>query len=578
MDANGSSLKPISTKRSQASFTNPATLSLSTARWLLFALPLAFLALFYFYPLGTILRAGFDPTALATSGIASLVTDRYYLGVLWFSVWQAMLSTALTLLLGVPVAYVFARFSFPGKTILRALTTVPFVLPTVVVAAAFGALFGPNGVVNTTLEALLGQPAPLKLQGTLTLILIAHVFYNFTVVLRIVGGFWSNLDPRIEEAAQVLGANRWRVWREVTLPLLMPALGAAALLIFLFTFTAFGTILILGGLRFSTIEVEIYRQTTSYLDLPVASALALLQIVITLLLTVIYTRLQERSALPLDLRPQLSVQQPLSTWRRRILATGVIAAMLLLIVSPLIALLYRSVALDGQVTLQFYRLLQQNPRQSYFFVPPLIAIRNSLLIAGTTTLLALLIGVPAAYVLVQRQRWLRAILDPIFVLPLGTSAVTLGFGYLLALDEPPLNLRTSPLLIPIAHTLIAFPFVVRSVLPALRSINPRLREAAAVQGASPLRVLWEVDLPIVARAVIVGAVFAFTVSMGEFGATLLINLPAYPTMPVVIYTFLGQPGAANYGQALAMSSLLMLLTTLCFVAIERLRIGDMGEF
>lgn len=578
MDANGSSLKPINTKRSQASFTNPATLSITTARWLLFALPLAFLALFYFYPLGTILRAGFDPTALATSGIATLVTDRYYLGVLWFSVWQAMLSTALTLLLGVPVAYVFARFSFPGKTILRALTTVPFVLPTVVVAAAFGALLGPNGVVNTTLEALLGQPAPLKLQGTLTLILIAHVFYNFTVVLRIVGGFWSNLDPRIEEAAQVLGANRWRVWREVTLPLLMPALGAAALLIFLFTFTAFGTILILGGLRFSTIEVEIYRQTTSYLDLPVASALALLQIVITLLLTVIYTRLQERSALPLDLRPQLSVQQPLSTWRRRILAAGVIAAMLLLIVSPLIALLYRSVALDGQVTLQFYRLLQQNPRQSYFFVPPLIAIRNSLVIAGTTTLLALLIGVPAAYVLVQRQRWLRAILDPIFVLPLGTSAVTLGFGYLLALDEPPLNLRTSPLLIPIAHTLIAFPFVVRSVLPALRSINPRLREAAAVQGASPLRVLLEVDLPIVARAVIVGAVFAFTVSMGEFGATLLISLPAYPTMPVVIYTFLGQPGAANYGQALAMSSLLMLLTTLCFVAIERLRIGDMGEF
>jgi thiamine transport system permease protein len=376
----------------------------------------------------------------------------------------------------------------------------------------------------------------------------------------------------------VLGANRWRVWREVTLPLLLPALSASALLVFLFTFTAFGTILILGGPRFATIEVEIYRQTVDYFNLPVAAALSLLQIVATLLLTIAYTRLQERTALPLDLRPQGSVEHPITSWRSRLFVGAIVGLMIVLLVMPLLALLYRSVAAGGELTLRFFALLRENTRESFFFVPPTVAIRNSLIFATLTTITALLIGVPAAYLLTLRQRAVRAILNPLFILPLGTSAVTLGFGYIIALDQPPLNLRTSPALIVIAHTLIAFPFVVRAVLPVLQSVNPRLREAAAVQGASPLRVLWEVDAPIVARAVIVGAVFAFTVSMGEFGATLLISLPDYPTMPTVIYRFLGQPGVNNYGQALAMSTLLMVVTTISFAAIERLRIGDVGEF
>jgi len=179
---------------------------------------------------------------------------------------------------------------------------------------------------------------------------------------------------------------------------------------------------------------------------------------------------------------------------------------------------------------------------------------------------------------IPRRIVLWRLLDPIFMLPLGTSAVTLGLGYIVALDEPPLNLRTSPLLVVLAHTLVALPFVVRSVLPALRSIHPHLREAAAVLGASPWRVWREVDLPIVARAVLVGAVFAFTISMGEFGATSLIARPERPTMPVAIYRFLARPGTANYGQALAMSTLLMLVCTLGFLAIERFRVGEVGEF
>jgi thiamine transport system permease protein len=171
-----------------------------------------------------------------------------------------------------------------------------------------------------------------------------------------------------------------------------------------------------------------------------------------------------------------------------------------------------------------------------------------------------------------------ALLEPLVLLPLGASAVTLGIGYILTMGRPPLDLRASPALVPIAHTLVAFPFVVRTLLPVMRGINPDWREAAAILGASPGSVWREVDLPIIGRALLVAALFAFTVSMGEFGATLLIARPEFPTMPLVIYRLLGQPGALNYGQALAMSTLLMLVCAIAFALIERFRVGQVGEF
>lgn len=273
------------------------------------------------------------------------------------------------------------------------------------------------------------------------------------------------------------------------------------------------------------------------------------------------------------------MQRAPATRRERWIVGGNVALMLGLLTTPLLALVARSFSVSGGAwTLQYYRELFINRRGSIMFVPPIEAVRNSVGFAGATTLLALLLGLIAAYLLVRRRGWISSVLDPVFMLPLGTSAVTLGFGYIIALDQPPLNLRTSPLLIPLAHTLVAFPFVVRSVLPALRGIDPRLREAAAVLGAGPWRVWREIDLPIVGRALLVGAVFAFTVSMGEFGATIFIARPQIPTMPVAIFRFLGQPGALNYGQALAMSTLLMLVVGVGFLAIERFRMGGVGEF
>ncbi|HZJ47668.1 MAG TPA: ABC transporter permease subunit, partial [Acidimicrobiia bacterium] len=260
---------------------SPAKLRERAGRALLVAIPLLFLGYFFAYPLGAILtRSLFQSGHLDLAPFADVFRRSTLRGAIWFTVWQATASMLLTLAVALPAAYVFARYRFPGKRLLRAAITVPFVLPTVVVGSAFLTLLGPTGLVD--------------LSGTVWLILIAHVFFNYAIVVRTVGGFWANLDPRLEEAARMLGAGRWRAFRTVTLPLLRPALAAAGSIVFLFTFTSFGVILILGGLQFATIEVEIWRQTISYLQLPIASALAVIQLVGVSSILFVYSRYQQR--------------------------------------------------------------------------------------------------------------------------------------------------------------------------------------------------------------------------------------------------------------------------------------------
>ncbi|MCB0186723.1 MAG: iron ABC transporter permease, partial [Caldilineaceae bacterium] len=458
---------------------------------------------------------------------------------------------------------VMGRYEFAGKSIVQALLTIPFVMPTVVVAAAFTTLLGDRGVLNQWLQSALHTvDPPLQLVGTVWIILLAHAFYNVSVVVRNVGAFWANLNPRLTEAAAILGASPWRRFVEITLPLLLPSIIAASLLVFLFCFTSFGVILILGGAHFATLEVEIYRQAVQQFNLPIAALLALVQMILTFAIMTLYTRFQARSSIPLDWQPHTFGRSPKRTRQEKIVVGLGTTIVLLTLLTPLLTLAWRSFTLgEAGFTWAYYQELTINRRQSAFFAPPVDAIRNSLLFALATMALSLLLGILSAYLLARRRRWFTTLLDPIFLLPLGTSAVTLGFGYIVAMG----SLRTSLWLTPLAHTLIAMPFVARTFLPALRSLDPRLREAASVLGAPPARAWWEIDALLLYRAGIVGAVFAFTISLGEFGATLLVSRPDFPTMPMVIYRALGQPGLLNYGQALAMSAILMAVAAAAMV-------------
>ena len=542
---------------------------------LLALLPLVFLAVFFFYPLVTITARGLAPDGVIDlSAFGKIVGSQFYRETLWFTFWQATVSTILTLIAAFPAAYVMARYAFRGKSLISALTLVPFVMPTVIVAAGFMALIGPRGWVNDVLKALLNVDyAPLDIQNTIWIILLAHVFYNFAVALRIISGFWSNLDPQVTQAARVLGASRWRAFREVTLPLLRPAIFAAALLVFIFDFTSFGVILILGGPQFNTIETAIYRKTTIEFDLPTATALALVQLACTFAMIIIYTRLQNRAVVPLDLRPRQVTQQRPTTRRAKALLLVVTISMLGLLLLPLVALIVRSFVVNNALSFGNYLNLATNPRGSVLFVPPLTALGNSLLFAIVTTAVALFIGTAAAYAAAGKGRWSR-LSEPAWALPLGASAVTLGFGFLIGFP----TLRSSWIMIPLAHSLVAFPFVVRTITPALRSIRSNLREAAATLGADPARVWREVDLPILGRAMLIGGAFAFAVSLGEFGATAMLARAEMPTLPYAIFRYLSQPGSLNYGQAMAMSTVLMLVVALSLVAIDRFRFGEIGEF
>ncbi|HLF03079.1 MAG TPA: iron ABC transporter permease [Anaerolineales bacterium] len=545
-------------------------------------LPLAFFSLFYFYPVAMALRASLGPEMLAT------LLDANTWRVIGFTFWQAALSTLLTLLVGLPGAYLVARYRFRGKSLLRALTAVPFVMPALVVAAGFNALIGERGWINLGLNAL--GVAPLQITGTLAAILLAHIFYNTTIVVRVVGDYWSHLDPRLAQAARTLGAGPLRTFGAVTLPLLAPALLTAALLVFIFDFTSFGVILVLGGPRFATLEVEIYRQTFAFFNLPAAATLAFLQLACTFALTLVYTRLSARLAAPGNLRSTEWTQKPLRSLRRKIGAGVVIAVLFVLLLSPLAALAARSVARfeaergqRGEVTygltLDFYFALFTNERGQAFFATPIDALGNSLRYAIITVALSLTLGLPTAWALAQpRSNALSRYYEAGLMLPLGTSSVTLGLGFLIAFNQPPFNLRAAPLLIPLAHTLIAFPFVVRALLPTWRGIRPAWRAAAATLGASPAEVWRQIDLPLVGRAAIVAAAFAFAISLGEFGATALISRPEFPTASVAIYSFIGKPGALNYGRALAMSVLLMFATASSILLIERARLRGLTEF
>jgi thiamine transport system permease protein len=539
-----------------------------------------FLAVFFFLPLARILVTSLD------ASVFTAVNTQRALYVLRFTLYQALLSTLLTFLLGLPSAILFARYDFRGKSILRALTAVPFMLPTVVVAAGFNALLGPRG-----LSSFILHPSSFQFTNTLTAILTAHVFYNTTIVIRIVGNALTHLDPRLEQAARTLGADSRRVWTRLTLPMLRAPLLAAGLLVFLFDFTSFGVILLLGGPQFSTLEVEIYTQAMRLLNLPMAALLSLIQLLCTLAFSALYTRVVTRSLIPTTPKP--STSRPPKTLRERLFVFSLSILLFTFFVLPLLSLPARSLArleadrgqrADVQygLTSDYYTELFVNRRGSVFYVPPIEAARNSLGYAAVTVILSLALGFPAASALSRPNR-ITKFLDPLIMLPLGASAVTLGLGYIITFNKqlPFTNyqsLITLPLIVPLAHTIIALPFVIRTLQPALASIPERLRHAAATLGATPFRVWQTVDWPILSRAILAAATFAFTVSLGEFGAATLLTRPDYPTLPVAIARFLSQPGGLNYGQAMAMSTILMLVTLLGILLIERVRLPGSGEF
>ena len=509
---------------------------------------MVFLGLFFFYPVLTILATALNQ---GWDGFADIAKSPRARGALWFTAWQATASTALTLFVGLAGAALIARTSGRTGAWYKALVTVPFVLPTIVVGGAFKELF-------ERLNSTFGLP---DLNHTAIAVVIAHSFFNFAVVARTVGVFWSGLDHRLEEQARTLGNTSTQVFWRVTLPRLKPAIFAAAVITFLFSFTSFGVVLVLGGLRQATIETEIYRHAIIRGDMASSATLALIQVVAVLVLVLVNSTLEQRANV--TSRMARSSIAPLGARTQ----TGITCFTLIFLGTPLFLMIERSLSVGRGYGLQHYRAL-------FVKVPQLPttaidALRNSITYGVIATFVALMIGIVCAMAIVTRHNVVSRFFDLGAMLPLGVSAVTVGFGILIALDEAPFDWRTRWWIVPIAHALVAVPFVVRSVVPMLRRIHPSLREAAALLGASPSRIRRQIDLPLITRGIAVSAGFAFAISLGEFGATSFLPRRADTlTAPQAVFRLLGTPGDLLRGQAMALSVVLAAVVAVAVIASE----------
>jgi len=516
-------------------------------RWLSPALaivPVVALGAFYAWPLATVLARSFAWDALGDT-LGRARTWR----VLWFTSWQAAASTALTVAAGWVPARVFARWEFRGRRALLAATTAVFVLPSVVVGAAVLALL----------------PAPLN--RSVPAILIAHVLLNLTVVIRTVGAMWATLPEDLEAAAATLGASPSQVRREITLPLLRPAVASASLVVFAFCFASFGVIRVVGGSR-ATVETEVWRQAIQNGNLAVAAVLAVLQIAMLGVTAAVAALVQRRGAVRLAVRTGAPRRRAV-TGRQRWTVRATAAFVTLALLAPSAALVERSFRVGDRHSLAPWRELGRPTTRRGVTVElrPLDAVLTSLRFAVAASVLAVAIGVLGSLAIEAGRRAGRA-LDLGLMLPIVTSAVTVGLGLFITFDRPPIDWRASPWLVVVGQAMIGVPFVVRATLPVLRALDPGLRQAAATLGASPVRAWREVTVAHVRRPAAIGAGLAAAVSLGEFGATSVLSRRGSETLPVVIDRLLGRPGGLPHAQGYVLAVLLAALTVTVAMVLE----------
>ncbi|AFK17764.1 iron ABC transporter permease [Haloferax mediterranei ATCC 33500] len=540
------------------------------------------LVLFY-YPVATVFAdAVLEEGGFTLDPIISILTNEFYLvDIIWFTAKQAFYSTIASLALGLPAAWLFSRFEFPGRETLRSLTILPFVMPSIMVAIGFVATFGRNGTLNRALSVV-GLP-PVELLFTLEAIIVAHAFYNAPLVARIVTAAWESVDARTVETARSLGANPRRAFRDVVLPQLLPSVGIGATLTFIFTFASFPIVLALGGFQLATIEVFVYSKVRD-LAYAEAASLAVIETVISLTLTAVYlwyeanqraaggaaSPLPRQSVLPADWTPKAALRTV------GIAGYGIIIGLVFIV--PIASMVLASVTGgDGGFTLSHYAfLVERQATGASFQVKPLPAIWNSLVFAAGTLLVAVPMGVTMA-ILTTRQYRGRGLINVLSMAPFAVSGIVVGLGLLRGLvfgvDVFGTRIRvTGTLAIIAAHSVGAYPFVTRNVAPLFSRLDGRLVESARSLGATRTRALLDIELPLVWTGVVAGAAFAVAISIGEFDSTIILaeGSGSY-TMPVAVERFLGR----RLGPATAMGCVLLVVTSMSFVVIDRF--GGRGE-
>ena len=513
---------------------------------------IGFFGIFYFYPVGKIITYGLDAGVIYDVFTASSTWS-----VIWFTTWQALVSTFLSMIIGLFIANTLGKLKFRGRGFLKVLATIPFVMPTVVVASAFLSL-------NRFLHL---EGTVFDFEGSSLGIIIAHVFFNTAIVARTVGASWMQIGMESELVAKTLGAGPIRTFFHVTLPQLKSSILASGSLAFLFTFTSFGVILLLGGLKKATIETEIWRYATQRTDFNTAAALGIAQLLIVIMMLMTNAKIRNRS----KVTPETSsTESYLKSRYHRFRVFAGASFTLVFLGCPFVLLVEKSLRTPTGYSLKHYGDIfsQSNPQRFNMFAVR-EAIWNSLTYAGLAMVIATFLGLLAATLMTHRSQRVTKAADIMLLLPLGTSGVLIGFGIIATLHTSVLDFRSKWWIVPVAQAILGVGFVARIVASAIRNIDPKLKEVAMTLGASPYRVWRHIDVPIVSRSLVAGAMFSFAIAIGEFGATAFLARPQRPTIPTTIFNLLGRPGAATFGQAMALSVLLALITAVVVGFLDR---------
>lgn len=486
-------------------------------------LPLLFLLLMIGVPSAALLSqaGGLHPLALWQ--------DEHLRQRFAWSLLQAALTCAITLALGLPVAWVLARLDFPGRRWCLRAVMLPFVVPTLVAALGVLALLGPHGSVSTALG--------LDLEDSPALLLYGNVFFNLCLVVRAgVDGLQRSSASRVA-AARSLGATPWRAFWRVEWPALVPWLASALCLVFLYCFSGFGLALVLGGQAWATVDVEIYSLVAFEMALDEAGSLALWTMGFTALTALAYAWIEHHLA-----RPARSDTLPRHRPRgaaQWLAVAGTVAVIALVALAPLLALLLHGVNAGPAA---WAVLAEPEVHEALAHTLSFSAVA----VAGAAVL-GTLQGLGA-----QRSVLLRASA----FLPLVVSPVIVAFGLLLAYPGASASLG----LLLATYTLLATPFVAKAVAAGLDALPASQAQAARTLGASPWRVFWRVTWPQLVPALRRGLGFAAATALGEFAATLFLSRPEWATLTTLIYQRLGRPGAANLDAALVLALLLMALS------------------
>ncbi|MFW3145828.1 MAG: ABC transporter permease [Thermoplasmatota archaeon] len=510
--------------------------------------------------------------------ILEVLGDQRSRSIISFTIFQALVSTFLTLALAFPGAYLLSSRRIPGRSLLLSLTTVPFVLPPLVLGVGFMALFSGSGWVQVSMDgisSIFGLSAPdIKMLYSKEAVVLAHVFLNFPIALRFLTMGFLSVDGDFVRASRSLGAGPVRTFSRIILPQMRYSIISAASLIFTFCLVTFGAVLVIGGMGNATIEVEIYRQFTGKFDDGRAAAMLLVEIVLVAISTSVYIWSSRRSGLhPVGKGTGRTwMGSPTgSKWRSKralIFIYGLIVFFVILL--PLAAVVLESFATGSSggagYTFRWYEALLARENDPTIGVSPLGAVINSLMFGFLTMVLSIPLSLLTAYAIDRPPFRGKIFLDSLLLFPLGVSTVALGLGFIKGFNQGWLDLTGSWIAVVVVHTMIAYPLGVRAITAAKRSIPDSVVKAARTLGASRLEAFLTVEMPLLAPGLLIAAIFAFAVSIGEFGATLMVSSSEYTTMPLALYKFIS--GGREFGVAYAYAVVLMLVTFLSIFAMD----------